>query len=325
MKTKPILIEKIEWDESSQARVSLDENAMQEYAEAWDRGAKFPPIVTFFDGSDYWLGDGFHRVHVARKRGEKLIEAEVHKGGREDAAWYATGANTSHGVRRTNADKRKAVEMALRLKPEMSDRAIAEHCGVGHPTVAAVRESLTGKVFQSNAETKRVGRDGRTIDTAKIGRTAQERPEASEGRTAASEAGASPEPAYVGLRARAEAKEAEARSKDETGFEIPEDMRQDWHDDRATVQAWLGMLRAFAKPIQEVHDGGEDLTKQLNRSKFDAIVDTLRGMLGDMVRPHAVCPYCGGEGGSCRPCLERGWMTASQWSQVPKDVRGGRE
>jgi hypothetical protein len=59
------------------------------------------------------------------------------------------------GLRRTNEDKRGAVEQALKHPKagKMSDRAIAEHCGVTHSFVAKVREEVatTGNRFQSPA------------------------------------------------------------------------------------------------------------------------------------------------------------------------------
>lgn len=42
----------------------------------------------------------------------------------------------------TTIDKRAAVEATLIAHTEWSDRRIAEHCGVTHPTVAAVRSDL---------------------------------------------------------------------------------------------------------------------------------------------------------------------------------------
>src|ERR1019366_2767567 len=40
-------------------------------------GEKLPPVTVCFDGSDYWLRDGFHRVEAARQVGLGNIEAEI--------------------------------------------------------------------------------------------------------------------------------------------------------------------------------------------------------------------------------------------------------
>src|SRR5690606_22774478 len=58
------------------------------------------------------------------------------------AVLYAVGANAQHGLRRSKADKRRAVETLL-LDSEWcqwSDREIARRCSVGHTLVANVRK-----------------------------------------------------------------------------------------------------------------------------------------------------------------------------------------
>ena len=66
-------------------------------------------------------------------------------------------ANTKNGLRRTNADKRKAVEIALREFGKMSDVEIARLCGVNDKTVAAHRPANLG-----NSEVEsRLGADGK--------------------------------------------------------------------------------------------------------------------------------------------------------------------
>ncbi len=54
-------------DASTQARVALNQATIEEYAEAMADGATFPPIVVFGDRETYWMGDGFHRYHAARR------------------------------------------------------------------------------------------------------------------------------------------------------------------------------------------------------------------------------------------------------------------
>jgi len=116
-----------------------------EYAEAMRGGAAFPPPVVFGEGgADHHLADGFHRVaaHRLAHPDAQEIECEVHPGGHDDALLFACGANASHGQRRSNADKRKAV-LAL-LRSEMwsmwSDHEIARRCNVSPPFVGTVRK-----------------------------------------------------------------------------------------------------------------------------------------------------------------------------------------
>lgn len=117
-----------------------------------------------------WLADGFHRVAAAKQAGLADIEAIVHDGGRREALLHAVGANARHGLRRTNADKRRAVEMML-ADPEWcarSDNWIAGKCGVSHTFVGTVRTSTCNGCKCPTVQTA----DGRVMETAKIGRKA---------------------------------------------------------------------------------------------------------------------------------------------------------
>ena len=55
------------------------------YVEDMAAGAVCPLVDVFFDGSDYWLADGFHRLIACRSLGLAEIEVEVHNGSRHDA------------------------------------------------------------------------------------------------------------------------------------------------------------------------------------------------------------------------------------------------
>lgn len=108
-------------------------------------GAIFPPIVVYHDGTLYHPADGFHRIEAARQIGRAVILAEIRPGTSRDATLAACAANATHGLRRTNEDKRRAIGAMLR-DPEWatwSDRAIANACAVDHKSVARVRRELT--------------------------------------------------------------------------------------------------------------------------------------------------------------------------------------
>ena len=135
-------VKTIRIDGGTQSRTSINTEAVSEYATALMDGAIMPPVVAFFDGSDYWLGDGFHRLHAYRKAGRDSIQVDVRMGTCRDARLYAAGANGAHGLRRTNDDKRRAVQMVLddaQCAESWTDREIAKHCAVSHPFVAAIR------------------------------------------------------------------------------------------------------------------------------------------------------------------------------------------
>lgn len=152
----------IHTDGGTQPRVTLDPAVIAEYADLMAGGVEFPPVIVFDDGQDAWLADGFHRVAAARQAGSVDILAEIRPGTRRDAVLYAVGANATHGLRRTNDDKRRAV-LTLLNDPEWtqwSDRAIARQCRVDHKTVARMR---TGHLGNSPDTPRLVQRNGTTF------------------------------------------------------------------------------------------------------------------------------------------------------------------
>lgn len=174
MATEVLTLKKIRLDGNTQPRQEICLLVVDEYAEAMKAKVEFPPVVVFFDGKDYWLADGFHRWHAASKAKIAKLACIVRKGTVEKARWYACGANKDHGLRRSNADKASAVKTAL-LLPEgakMSDRQIAEHCGVSKTFVNNTRKNLEEDDSLATVAS-RTGADGRTINTSNIGRPAE--------------------------------------------------------------------------------------------------------------------------------------------------------
>ena len=180
--TEQIYPEYIRLDGGTQPRAKIDQAVCNDYGERMKAGEKFPAIDVFFDGEDYWLADGFHRVeaYVLALPGE-AIECNVFQGTLQDAQWHSYSVNKAHGVRRTPKDKEQAVRAAL-AHPAAVDKSnvqIAEHCGVSEITIRRHRKKLdtTATMSQSDSTTTstmsksrpRKGRDGRTINTAKIG------------------------------------------------------------------------------------------------------------------------------------------------------------
>lgn len=139
-----VILDDIRTDGGTQPREYLNELVLSEYAESMTGGTVFPPVVIFFDGSHYWLADGFHRFFAAKKCGTRDLVADVQQGTRRDARLYAVGANATHGLRRTNADKRRAALTLLQDEEwqRWSNREIARQCGVTHTFVAKLRREL---------------------------------------------------------------------------------------------------------------------------------------------------------------------------------------
>ncbi len=83
-------------------------------------------------------GDGWHRVMAAEQIDALDIPAELRAGGRVDALKHALGANAVHGQRRSPADKRRCVELALNEFPNMTQGQIADLVGCSREWVNRV-------------------------------------------------------------------------------------------------------------------------------------------------------------------------------------------
>lgn len=140
-----LAIADIRRDGGTQARAGLDEDTVVEYAEILkEKPRQLPPVNIVHDGVAYWLVDGFHRVEGALRAGLEKIDANVSQGTQRDAILQACGANYEHGLRRSNADKRRAIETLLSDPEwrEWSDGVMARAVRVSRQTVSNVRAEL---------------------------------------------------------------------------------------------------------------------------------------------------------------------------------------
>lgn len=166
-----LALSKIRTDGGTQPRDVLDCDAVNDYMDAMECGAAFPPVDIFYDGKVYWLAHGFHRRAVAEQLGRKTIACEIHQGTQQDAQWFSYSVNQTNGLRRTCEDRRRAIRAAL-LHPKganLSDHEIAAHVGVAVSTVGDWRKKLNPTIGNLQS-TVRTGHDGRTIDVSRIGK-----------------------------------------------------------------------------------------------------------------------------------------------------------
>ena len=169
MSEQMLEVSTIRIDGDTQPRLAIDQEVVNEYAQAMQAGAEFPPVQVVSDGAANWLVDGFHRFYAHRRIARGQIKAVVTTGLLTEAQWMSLTANKTHGLRRTNQDKIKAVLKAIKMRPELSDRLIAEHVGVHGETVAKYRAELEKKSTIGRPDS-RLGRDGRTYHTKPITR-----------------------------------------------------------------------------------------------------------------------------------------------------------
>ncbi|MFA7295688.1 MAG: hypothetical protein WC211_00710 [Dehalococcoidia bacterium] len=312
VETQQVEIRRVRIDGGTQIRADLyDPAVLAEYAEALKSGAKFPPIHVVEEGDDLWLVDGFHRhaAHLREKRG--VIDAQVKQGTRRDAILAAVGANRTHGLRRTNADKRAAVALLLADAEwsGKSNRWIAERCGVSDHFVAAQRpepEATARKRSTDIPDSEPVRREGR------------------DGKPRPATASKSPVAAARAVAVPAARAPAPAALLDAMGREVP----------AALAPLWRALVESY-----DVTSAAVDALRAASTAQRAAVTRLAKGREGtvmlhatvqawgvgqacsaarhaaDETRPHIVCPECDGTGGRagawCTHCGACGWLTAS--------------
>lgn len=159
-----IPVDQINTTAGTQTRINIDELVVAEYAERMQEGDIFPPVVVFHDGNGYYLADGFHRVMAASRLNLEDIDADVQKGTRQDAVWYALGANKRNGKRMEPGDKRNAILIALHEFPEKSQQEIAEQVGCAQSYVNRIKTEAN--ITSDNCPSTRIDSAGRIMPTS---------------------------------------------------------------------------------------------------------------------------------------------------------------
>lgn len=305
-----IKIKDIETGGDTQMRERLNESTIADYAENYKDGGEMDPITVYHDGSTYWLSDGFHRLFASERAGAKTIAANVLRGTREDARWAACAAN-KHGLHRTNEDKRKAVLAALaHPKSEgLSDRAIAQHCGVGHPLVARLRADQVESDSTCDPPVTRTGRDGKRYPVAEKARKTQvdTDPEPEDEWAADADTGPTPWPGDG----------TEPDESDVPAFEAPEPV-DPVHQADAPVRAFVRRFSVMLADYREFCASNEYTQAFYRRAEpdFERVLKNLKNVVTER-RPHAVCGWC--KGGRCDKCHNTGLLPARAAAVAPQD------
>jgi hypothetical protein len=327
---KKLKVTEINMTAGTQIRASLDDATVQEYATAMQEGVSFPPAIVFEDGGQYILADGFHRVTAAIRNHRNEFEFDVRPGGRSEALRFALSANAQHGLRRTNADKRRSVELALAEWPRLSSAEIGRICAVSHPFVEGLREEIQPATVTGCS---RIGRDGkerrlppppmRPRGTSPTDRTS------GTDRTNATDAQGTPHPASgqpnLGLAVLPSAEkgiEAERERVtppppgwvvDGTGWPIPTQLIPLWQ--RASeVQELLTILSRVKGTLRSAQENRDTLFAEVN---FSSALSQLDQAWTDVktAKPFAVCPTCQGQvPDQCTLCRGRGLISEYRWN-----------
>lgn len=316
---KDLMLPEILTEDGTQIR-DIHQPTVEGYAEDMGNGDTFPPLDVFHDGNSYWLANGFHRHAAALLAGLESFPCQIHEGGRREALLFAAGSNADHGRRRTNEEKRKAVQTLLE-DPEWqawSDGQIARVCRVSQPFVGKVRGELTQNVL---SQTVRKGADGRTIETGNIGRfppppmvppTAPPSvPPPQEPETPPAPAATTP-PAPPPAPAAPPTPPPRQVVRDSIGREVPQRCLPLWARRNEAREMQQGVSK-FRCALKKAQDDNDQLYAAMNFSHAIAHLDQAFEALKAAI-PYAVCPYCHGDG--CRMCHDTGLVSKYHWDHA---------
>lgn len=162
---KRVKLDSIRIDGGTQGRAVIDQPTVYNYLEHIKDGDEFPRMFAVFDGSTYWLVDGFHRYHAYKLMGIKEIDIDYKPGTLQEAQVLSFGVNGTHGKPRTNEDKRRVVEAALEhpLTAGKSDYEIAKICCVSRSFVGSIKNPDTKKK-QAQSKAKHTVKKAKEIE-----------------------------------------------------------------------------------------------------------------------------------------------------------------
>jgi hypothetical protein len=310
-----VSLDRIPAEAGAQARVKIRGDVVRHYAVAMaeqqaEGDVRFPPVVLFTDGQEYWLADGWHRVLAARRAGLSEIAADVRPGTLRDALLYSISANSDHGLPRANADKRKAVALLLADSEwsQWSDREIARHCQVDHTVVGRMRRTASGVKHQ--IEKRKVRRGDAVYEMTVAADT-------------------------VSNDAAAVATAATPRT-DAVGIPVPSERAQVFASS-ADFQEAYDLLARLAKVVDRIarSPAGEVYRKELvggvESGQPVLCCPALRIVLRKLQDAEPYCGYCpecqqhrpGSTDPRCRKCAGHGWTTRPAFESCPDAHRLG--
>jgi hypothetical protein len=171
MDIRELPIDELVLDPSLNLRDKLDDFTVERYADAWSR---MPPVTVFEIDGQWLLADGLHRHAAAVMLGRRSMPAEVRQGTMSDALDFVSSVNLFHGLPLSRHERRRAVEVKLRLHNDWSDRRLSEELGIGRELIGKIRKMLV-EGGQITAAVSRVGSDGKTYTSAGLPRDPNER------------------------------------------------------------------------------------------------------------------------------------------------------
>jgi hypothetical protein len=272
-----------------------DNKVVGEYAELLKEGVKFPAVSVLFDGTDFLLWDGFHRLYAHKEAGIDSIDANISKGDMRDAIWMSFSANVKHGTPLPTTTKRDIIETILRDDEWCwkKQQEIADHVGVTRQYISKVQSDLDA------ARTRPV-----TSDMATVAKS--EDLEENE----------------VLVTEKADRSGRKIKT-DVSGMTVPDDIAEVFKQSKE-LSKYMSAIAKIRKEINEQVEGKNPLYAHLEINQLSADLKNAWAQL-KFARPHAICPYCHAKlRKTCKVCKTVGWLPKEVWERVPPEIRGGQ-
>lgn len=110
----------------------VDSHVVENYAECYRRGEKFPLPIVVKSGDKYLVVTGEHRARAQILNGCTEIAVDPKTLTPDEAAQLAWNDNAKHGLPLSRQDKIGIRSLALKRWPDLSSRDIAERTGLSH-------------------------------------------------------------------------------------------------------------------------------------------------------------------------------------------------
>lgn len=305
-------LKEIRLDGGTQPREKIDPDVVQDYADALGRGDKFPPAKVFDDGRSKWLADGFHRYRSHEKAGKTEMLADVEKGMKRDAVLFSLQANAAHGLRRSNADKRRAVLIALK-DPELGtfkNTQIARLCAVAESFVRKVKAELNGQHQDNNG----VGNSSHCANSDEGGEE-KNATQADDADSDTDQNDSDADETSGGSQSNGKPSLTDALDRP-----VPAELEPVF-ERAAGFKGIVNRLNAINRELEELHKGPAGSPGRLQGEQID--LKNLKESV-HFDTPYAVCPVCKGAAKGRKPncpCKGRGWLVQTAYKNLPSEFR----
>lgn len=294
MTTKLIFLTEINFKESPTVRFgNPNKEVVEQYAQNYTEKREMPPVVVFYDEDtkNFYLADGRHRCAAVESIGRKAIMANLHTGSKVEALKFALLANSQHGLPRSNADKRRCIELALLEWPSASNLHLATITATSDKTVAVVREEMEA-AKKIEASPTRTSSSGAKIASKKA------KPEDDD-----------EEPARV---------EAAEILKDKLGRTIPLGVVKYWKRTKE-VEEQLELIVDVISLLKQIKEEDDPMYAEVDPDYAIAKLELAHADISTAI-PHAVCTLCQGhpetQKNGCRMCLGKGLISKFRYDTI---------